>query len=209
MATDKISASASGVRGRVSLWRVAEPSGARTLLHSQPNLILYSWGHIAARQLGFRRQAGRPDYHISAMYLEFENLASPSSTVTVPTFTRELGLDYFNELSDSATRDFLRVPMRLEPTLGISTGFESYFTDGVDGNQLTFFVQTSGVTGVHGKTFSHSVNSKIYAATLVAAPVFSDRTQDVVFARTAFSGANQVTKEASSQIGITWDIAFE
>ena len=208
MATDKVSASKSGIRGQVSLWRIAEPSGTRTFLHSQPNQIQYSWGHIAARQLGFRRQAGRPDYYISAMYLEFENLASPSSTVTVPSFTRDLGLDYFNELLDSATRDFIRVPMRLEPALGISTGFEPYFTDGVDGNQLTFFVQSAGVVGVHGKTFSHSVNSKIYAATLVAAPT-GDRTQDVVFARTTFAGAEQVTKEASSQIGISWDIAFE
>ena len=208
MATDKVSASKSGIRGQVSLWRIAEPSGTRTFLHSQPNQIQYSWGHIAARQLGFRRQAGRPDYYISAMYLEFENLASPSSTVTAPSFTRDLGLDYFNELLDSATRDFIRVPMRLEPALGISTGFEPYFTDGVDGNQLTFFVQSAGVVGVHGKTFSHSVNSKIYAATLVAAPT-GDRTQDVVFARTTFAGAEQVTKEASSQIGISWDIAFE
>lgn len=208
MATDKVLAGKSDVRGQVSLWRIYEPSGARTLLHSQPNQIQYSWGHIAARQLGFRRQAGRPDYHISAMYLEFENLASPSNTVTVPSFTRDLGLDYFNELLDSATRDFLRAPMRLEPTLGISAGFEPYFTDGVDGNQLTFFVQSAGVTGVHGKTFSHSVNSKIYAATLVATPT-GDRTQDVVFARITFSGASQVTKEASSQIGVSWDIAFE
>ena len=209
MATDKIGTNGSGVRGRVSLWRIDEASGARTLLHSQPNQIQYSWGHIAARQLGFRRQAGRPDYYISAMYLEFENLASPSNTVTVPAFERDLGAAYFDGLLASATQDFLRVPMRLEPTLGIAAGSEDYFTAGVDGNQLTFFVQTSGVAGVHGKTFSHTVNSKIYAATLVAAPVFSDRTQDVVFARTTFSGANQVTKEASSQIGITWDIAFE
>lgn len=209
MVTDKVGKGASGVRGRVTLWRLDEPTGAKTLLHSQPNQIQYSWGHIAARQLGFKRQAGRPDYHISAMYVEFENLASPSATVTVPSFERSLGLDYFNELMDSATQDFLRVPLRLEPTLGISTGYEAYFATGVDGNQLTFFAQTAGVTGVHSKTFSHTVNSKVYAATLVATPVFSDRTQDVVFARTTFSGAGQVTKEASSQIGITWDIAFE
>lgn len=209
MVADKITAGGSGVRGRVSLWRMDDTTAEKTLLHSQPNQIQFSWGHIAARQLGFRRQAGRPDYYISAMYLEFENLASPSTAVTVPSFARDLGLTYFNELLSSATQDYIRVPMRLEPTLGISTGFESNFTAGIDGNQLTFFAQTAGVLGVHGKTFSHSVNSKIYAATLVAAPVFSDRTQDVVFARTTFSGANQVTKEASSQIGITWDIAFE
>jgi hypothetical protein len=124
-------------------------------------------------------------------------------------FDRELGVTYFDELLYSSTQDFLRVPLQLEPTLGISAGYEDFFTAGLNGNKLTFFAQTSGVAGVHGKNFSHTVNSKIYAATLVAAPVFGDRTKDVVFARTTFAEADQVTKEASSQVGITWDIAFE
>jgi hypothetical protein len=38
---------------------------------------------------------------------------------------------------------------------------------------------------------------------------FGDPTKDVIFARTMFGTSNQVVKEASSQIGITWDIAFE
>jgi hypothetical protein len=208
MAADKIGKNGSGVRGHVGLWRLAD-DGARALLHSQPNQIQYSWGHVAARQLGYRPQAGRPSYHISAMYIEFENVSNPATAVTVSAFDRELGADYYNALLNSSTQDFLRVPLRLEPSLSISTGYEDYFVDGQDGNQLTFFAQTSGLVGVHGKAFSHSVNSKIYAATLVATPVFSDRTRDVIFARTTFSSLNQVTKEASSQIGITWDIAFE
>ena len=208
MATDKIGKNGSGVRGHVTLWRV-EDSGLLTPLHDQHNQIQYSWGHIAARQLGYRPQSDRPSYHISAMYLEFENVANPGDAVTVSDFDRDLGATYFDELMYSAVQDFLRVPLRLEPSLGISNGYEDFFTEGLNGNQLTFFAQTSGLAGVHGKSFSHTVNSKVYAATLVATPVFSDRTKDVVFARTVFEEEHQVTKEASSQIGITWDIAFE
>lgn len=208
MAADKVGKNGSVVRGQVGLWRV-NAAGTRELLHTQPNQIQYSWGHIAARQLGFRPQAGRPSFHISAMYIEFENVGTPNSAISVAAFNRELDTEYYNALVNSATQDFLRVPLRLEPSLSISAGYEDYFTDGQDGNQLTFFAQTAGLTGVHGKSFSHTVNSKIYAAALVAAPVFSDRTHDVIFARTTFSALNQVTKEASSQIGITWDVAFE
>lgn len=208
MAADKIGKTGSGVRGHVSLWRI-DATGLRTPLHNQPNQIQYSWGHIAARQLGYRPQAGRPSFHISAMYIEFENVGEPSDTITVSSFGRDIGADYYNSLISSSTQDFLRVPLRLEPTLSIATGSEDYFTAGQDGNQLTFFAQTAGLTGVHGKSFSHTVNSKIYAAALVATPNFSDRTQDVIFARTTFSSLNQVTKEASSQLGITWDVAFE
>jgi hypothetical protein len=208
MATDKIGLNGSGVRGHVTLWRTAA-NGQRTLLRAQRNQIQYSWGHIAAKQLGYLPGPDRPSYHISAMYVEFENVANPGDPVTVSVFGRELGIAYFDELLYSPVQDFLRVPLRLEPALGISTGYEEFFTPGVNGNQLTFFAQTAGLSGVHGKVFSHTVNSKIYAVTLVATPVFSDRTRDVVFARTVFEEEHQVTKEASSQIGITWDIAFE
>ena len=76
-------------------------------------------------------------------------------------------------------------------------------------NQLTFFAQTAGMAGVHGKTFSHLANSKVYSAALVAMPVFDDRARDVIFARINFGTSDQTAKEASSQIGITWDIVFE
>lgn len=205
MAKDTIS----GVRGRVTLWRV-EDSGLMLPIHSQHNQIQYSWGFIAAQQIGYRRQAARPDYSVSAMYVEFENVADPENAIAVATeFERDLGVQYYNDMLASATRDFLRVPLRMEPNLSISAAYAEYFTAGETGNQLTFFAQTAGAQGVHGKTFSHSVNSKTFAAALVATPDFSDRTKDVIFARTVFDINDQVTKEASSQIGITWDVAFE
>lgn len=197
------------VRGRVTLWQIDEETGLRTPIVKKSNQIQYSWGFIAAKQLGYRRHAERPDYHISGMYIEYENQTDPSIPISVSTFERSLGLPYYNSLAVSDTRDYLRVPLRLEPTLTIATGFSEYFTEGQDGNQLTFFAQTSGTAGVNGKSFGASVNSKVYSAALVATPVFSDRTQDVIFARTFFDVGDQTTKEPSSQIGITWDISFE
>lgn len=203
MAKDTIS----GVRGRVTLWRVTE-SGLTLPVHTQPNQIQYSWGFIAAQQIGYRRQAGRPDYHVSAMYIEYENVGAPEDPISEdPEFDRALGVDHYAALS--GTRDYLRVALTLEPSLVISTDYTEYFTPGENGNQLTFFAQTSGAEGVNALPFSHVVNSKVYAAALVATPDFNDRTKDVVFARTVFDVEDQITKEASSQIGITWDIAFE
>lgn len=206
MAADKINP-AFGVRGHVTLWRVDEKTGLKVPVTSQPNQIQYSWGYIAAKQIGFKRQADRPDYSISALYIEFVNQADPATPVSAPAAVRDTSISYYNELTGN--NDFLRVPLSLEPALGVSPGYDEHLPVMQKGNQLTFFVQTSGTAGVHGKTFSHSVNSKVFAAALVATPVFSDRTKDVIFARTVLSAENQVTKEASSQIGITWDIAFE
>ena len=205
MAFDKIGPHF-GVRGYVSIWRVNEETGVKAFLAGQPNQIQYSWGYMAAKQLGYSPQPDRYNYNISAMYIEYENQVSPSD-ISIPAFSRDIDIGYYNSLDDSATRDFLRVPLRMEPTLSVSSGYEANLPINQQGNQLTFFVQTAGGQGVHGKAFG--TTSKVYAASLIAAPVFSDRTKDVIFARTIFSTENQVTKEPSSQIGITWDIAFE
>ena len=77
------------------------------------------------------------------------------------------------------------------------------------GNLLTFLAQSSGSTGVNGTTFSAAQNSKVSGAALVAAPVFADSTQDIVFSRTYFDPtSNQVLKQASSQIGLSWEVPF-
>jgi hypothetical protein len=199
-----------GVRGHVSLWRVDEKTGLKLPLWSQPNQIQYGWGFIAARQLGYQRQPDRLDYHISAMYIEYENL-DPELTISPVSLGRSADISYYNSLVDSETRNFIRVPLTIEPALSVSTGYEANLPVNQSGNQLTFFAQTSEARVVYegeNKAFRASSNSRVYAAALVAAPVMSDRSKDVVFARTVFAENNQVTKEASSQIGITWDIAF-
>jgi len=211
MPTDAVNSNGFGIRGHVTVWRVDEKTGLRTPLAEKDNQIQVSWGHIAAKQIGFRHQPDRPDYFISGMYFEYENQIDPEQAVTVTSFDRSLGLAYYNALASNQLRDFLRVPLRLEPSLSVAAGSagEEALTANAQSNQLTFFAQTAGTLGVHGKTFSHLANSKVYAAALVAMPVFADRTRDVIFARINFSTSDQTVKEASSQIGITWDIVFE
>lgn len=200
------------VHGTVTLWRVNEKTGLKTPIVRKKNQIQVSWGFIAARQLGYRPQPNSDQYFISGMYFEYENLQDPESPIAVPAFPRTLSTDYYTNLT--APKDFLRVPLRIAPTLGIaesSEGAESLREAG-QGNQLTFFAQTAGNGGFNNGldcSFSHLSNSKIYSAALVAMPRFDDQSRDVLFARTNFDIGDQTSKEASSQIGVTWDIAFE
>lgn len=211
MPADKLTPGNCGVRGVVTLWRVNEATGICEPVVKKSNQIQVSWGYIAAKQIGFKRQPDRPDYSISAMYIEYENQTDPEEPVSVTDFSRTLGLEYYSAMAAIPNRDFLRVPLRLEPAIGVAAGSigAETLTDAGLGNQLTFFAQTSGTQGVHGRGFSHTLNSKVYAATLVATPYFSDQSRDVIFARTNFSVGDQTGKEASSQIGVTWDISFE
>lgn len=211
MTDDKVTAK-DGVRGHITLWQVDDKTGLKVPVGDQPNQIQYSWGFIAAKQIGYRPNPERLNYNISAVYLEFENQIDPETEISAEPFSRDIGIGYYNALIDNPTRDFLRIPLIIEPAGGVSPGYEANLPTEQQLNKLTFFVQSVGTTGVHGKQFTHaSLNgtSKVFAAALVAAPVFSDRTKDVIFARTVFLPQNQVTKEASSQIGLTWEIAFE
>lgn len=201
-----------GVCGHITVWQVDDTTGLRIPVGAQANQIQYSWGYIAAKQIGYRPNPERLNYHISAVYLEFENQMDPELPISAASFSRDLGIGYYNALIDNPTRDFLRIPLILEPAGGVSTGYEANLPTDQQLNKLTFFVQSVGMAGVHGKAFSHNApvgSSKVFGAALVAAPNFNDRTKDVIFARTVFLPQNQVTKEASSQIGLTWEIAFE
>jgi hypothetical protein len=211
MPADSLNLNGFNVRGHVTIWRVDENTGLHTPVGEKNNQIQVWWGHIAAKQLGFRRQPDRDDYFISGMYFEYENQQDPTQPVTTTSFDRNLGNAHYESLAATARRDFLRVPLRLEPALGVSPDSE-----GEDAliaaelsNKLTFFAQTAGTQGVHGKTFSHISNSKVFSAALVAMPRVADRTRDIIFARINFDVGDQTMKEASSQIGLSWDIAFE
>lgn len=201
----------SGVRGHVKLWHIDEKTGLRTPVAEKSNQIQVSWGHIAAKQLGFRPQPDRDSYAISGMYFEFENQVNPADTVTTAAFLRTLGLEYYATLGEPSNRDYIRVPLRLDPTLSVDPNSDgaAVLAANALSNQLTFFAQTAGTNGVQGLPFSHLHNSKIFAAALVATPRFDDITRDVLFARIVFDVGSQTSKEASSQIGITWDIAFD
>jgi hypothetical protein len=95
------------------------------------NLVVYQWATIVAKLLA----TGDSRYRIGGMYLEFENTDNPGDTVSPPVFDRTRDISYYNSLSLSSNRDYLRVPITAATTS--STG------SGLTDNQLTFFARSS------------------------------------------------------------------
>lgn len=183
------------VEGIVSLFEITPEKDWR-LLTTDRNQIQVGWGEIAARLFG----DGDARYKLSAMYIEFENVASPGDPVTAPAYDQEDGIEYYENLSASPARDFLRVPLLTSPKKSVVAGYEGL----VAANSLTFLAQSSGTEGVHGKEFSDSANSTVFGLALVAAPVWGDRTLDLVFGRRYYDVSKQVPKKVSSQVGVSW-----
>lgn len=188
--------------GRASLWHLQDGAALRHLA-TVDNLRVVTWGFIAAQLL--RR---RVEYAVSAVYVEYENVTNPGTPISPPAFTATDGKEYYQGLAAHPSKDYLRIPVQTDPTLGILPGYESYFTDGVSGNKLTYLAMTSGTLGVHGKAFSHTAISKVYGLALVAAPVWTDPSQDVLFARAYYSAQGQPVKPATGQLAVTWEIGF-
>ncbi len=167
----------------------------------QPNQFLYEWGTIFANML-LRRGA---NFGIGGMYLEFENTGSPGDPVSPPDFTRDPqeGVNYYNGLSDSADRDYLRVPL-VAGTLASSELAKFPY-----GNQPSFFAQTSGTAGVHGKPFSDANNSTVFGGALVSFLDETDYTRDLVLSRFYVTVEKQMVKLPTSQIGFEWRLTFQ
>lgn len=161
------------------------------------NLVLNQWATIVSKLL----TTGDARYRIGGMYLEFENTASPGDPVSAPTFDRTRDVTYYDDLSGSGVRDYLRVPMTANTVASEGTGF----TDDL----MTFFGRSSGVLGVHGKTFSDSVNSTIFGASLVAFIDNNDATQDLLLSSFYFDVADQQQKLSTSQVGIEWALQLQ
>lgn len=187
-------------RGRVRASKVDIQGGEELWTPStdwKSNLVLYQWATITSQLLA----VGSSNYRIAGMYLEFENVASPSTTVTPPSFDRTRDITYYDDLVASSTRDYLRVPMTAAPIGSEGTDLSN--------NQIVFFARSSGTQGVHGKTFSDSVNSKIFGASLVAFVDNNDSTQDLLFSSFYFDTADQQIKLATSQVGIEWELTLQ
>jgi len=158
------------------------------------NDVLFEWATIAGTLL----TQGLSNYRLSGIYLEFENAGG--APVTVPSFTRDEGIAYYNGLVASPDRDYLRVGLNFGK---LTSSNETNFPGG---NLMTFQAQTSGIVGVHGKTFSDTVSSRVYGGALVAQIDANDASQDLIFSRFYFPSANQKVKEAGSQIGATYQV---
>lgn len=189
--------------GRVRVWRMHDnwrklPQD-RPVTDWVPNETLFGWAGVVGKLL----TEGNVNFKIGGMYLEYENVADPGDPVSIPTFDRSGGLSYYQSLLSSPTRDFLRV--NLTAATLTSTDLVKF----PDGNLMTFFAQSQGVVGVHGKAFSDSVNSKVFGGALVAFPDVADADQDIVHNRFYLPVAGQQVKLPTSQIGLEWDIELQ
>jgi len=177
-------------------WRIFlfnPETGHVKMLVEQKNIIPYQGADILARVL-----AGDETYAPGAMFFEFENTVGVPS---VPTPARDEGIEYYlSTLALSAVKDYVRVPLVVTPALSASSS-------DYDGNQVTFFAITAGVTGIHGKTFDSAVNSKVYGVALAATPTPTSYTQDLLFSR-SYDGFDPVPKEDGYQLGGQYIIRF-
>lgn len=165
----------------------------------QHNDILYSWATIVGPQLS----DGDRKYRIAGMYIEFENTASPGDPVTVPNVTRANARPYYDGLADSADRDYIRVPIT---AVRGDTSDEDVWPIAEGGNLLTFFAQTTGLVGVHGKPFSDADNSTVIGGALIAMLDEDDPTQDRILSRLYLEADSQVLKRPPDQIGLEWEL---
>lgn len=190
------------ITGSYEVGLINERTGVWTPLFSRGNLLPYSWGFVAAKCIG----VGDVSYKAAAIYLEYENVASPSDVITVPAYDRTSDLSYYNGLSGN--KDFLRVALASTPTIDIAPGYESYFTAGVSGNRVTYTSQSVGSYGVLGRPWSEASNSKAYGIAIVATPVPSDRSQDVILSRGYFAEGDQLLKTSGHQVQVLWKHTF-
>jgi hypothetical protein len=160
------------------------------------NARMASSGLIAARCLGFGDMA----YKIAVAYMEFANLSDPTTTVSTPSPNKGDSLSYYTGLSSSPNADYLRLPLRVSPALGVFAGNEAYFPNG-GGDLLSFFIQSAGNVGMNGKPFGPAHNSKVYGVALVATPVPNDATQDILYSRAYYGASDQLIVPANGQVG--------
>lgn len=182
------------VVGTVRIFSFDPKTGLITKMVQSHNDVLYEGADIMAHLL-----RGESDYAVTTMYLEFKNLAVPGDPITPPTFDRTGGTSYYNTLGSSPDIDFVRVPLLITPELSASG-------DNYEGNQLTFFGQSEGTIGFHGKAFSPAANSTVFGAALVAAPTPNDQSGDRIWSRTYSVG--DIAKQAGQEIGVTWVVRF-
>ena len=174
------------------------------LLSTGKNAWPFTWGLVAAQAIG----RGDRDYRLRGMYIEFENVPDPSDPVTLPTVDLRTGLDYYQSLSGSPTRDFVRVPFDLTPTIVPAPGYESLCPEG-EGNSVIVHGQTQGNEGVFGKAFSAATYSKICGFAVIAAPDWADRARDLVFARAYFDPEQQLIRPETGELQIQHNLIFE
>jgi len=158
------------------------------------NLRVVEGNEILARVM-----AGQLEYKIAGVYFEYENNAG---VPVIPGVSKTDDVNYFHSLA--APKDFVRASLASKPTL--STGDSLATGDAVENNRAIFFSLAIADEGDNGEDFTAAANSKILTVGLVAMPVASDRTQDLLYARFALS--TPFAKVAGQNPGVTWTTEF-
>lgn len=183
------------VRGQVRACQVLDNDTWAFEHKRKHNLVLLDWGKIVVNLLG----KAAPEYRISGMYLEYQNVATPSSEATGGALLRTRTVDYYSGLAvmnAGGDRDFLRVPIT------------SFSAEDTDDAKLTFNARSRGVEGVLGTPFGAAYNSKIFGGALVAMPDAEDYTRDLIFSSFYLEITEQQLKLTTGEIGIEWELLF-
>lgn len=177
-------------------------TGRMSQILKQKNLILFQGADIMAALL-----AGDMSHRISHMYFEFENTAGAPA---VPTITRGDGRPYFAGLDGSGNRDWVRVPIVMNPSLSVIPNDSPNY----GGNGVLFTATTASAVPAVGK--SPAANyfedaglngpSKIFSVALAAAPDRNSDAKDKVFSRLNLSTAMPL--QPNSHIVFFWSIKF-
>lgn len=188
-----------------SLISLTQPDGRQVRTR---NTTLPDFCFVAARCCAL----ADPAYALRFCYVEFENVASPSTAVTLPSVdptNPAHARPYYAGLAGSSVRDYLRVPLVAAPVLQNTPELATYFAARPGAGHIALLTsQTSGAVGVGGRAFSHTANSKVFGVAVVAAPVPQDPTQDVVVLRAYYAAPQQQLKLAAGQIAITIETPF-
>lgn len=176
--------------------------GQRKLLFSRDNLLLYAWGWIAAKCIAL----GDTSFKISGGYIEFEN-SQTAGSVVVPSYSRQDHLAYYTGLSGN--KDYLRLALDSTPTLDQHPDYTTLLPAGAVNRALFGLTGVGGAVGQHGKTFSNANDSVAYGIALVARPLPTDPSQDVILSRGYFAPADQVLVPLGGQVEVDWYLSFK
>lgn len=187
-----------------AVWLPGDGLPGVTLAEGPGNTWVYSWAHVVVSLAADADPAWRPAY----LYLEYQNLADSGDVVTPPSIDRADGLAYYQGLASSPDRDYARVPI----TLTVK-GRDPDYVGTADlpvgqFNMLTFQAYGAAGTGVNGKPFTDSDNSKVYGIALAAGPVPNDPTKDVVWGREYYSTSDQWIVPATGSLQVTYALTL-
>ena len=172
-------------RGYVEMFLVRD--GIWTPIGSVHNDICYDGMDIMAKAL-------HGDLAINAMYLVFENDAG-AADITV-----DAANTYATYTAAEANRSFVRISTLGDPIYS-STDATIY-----ENNRVVFLGVTDGTSYFPAIPVTDAT-SVFYHTALVAAPDFTDETEDKIFSCAALSPT--VTKVAGAQVGVRWTITFD